>query len=265
MDGLGLPDVGSVRSSEQTVIETFLVPTGNSLSLSRHFVSLKLTSCNYLFWRTQMLPFLEGQGLLSFIDGSIPYPVAAPVAFASTSNSLAAAGELVARQGAWRRQDKARLSLLILSLSEETIRFAVGHSTSRQLWLTIDQSLASSSRSRALQLFDELQPLLQGDSSIADYIGRAQLLVDDLALTGRDVTLDDQNLYIFRGLQSEFCSLVANLARGATVPLVEVVYFLVSQEWICTDDRVGDVPPVAMVAGRGCLASGRGGRGGATQ
>ncbi|XP_019167818.1 PREDICTED: uncharacterized protein LOC109163524 [Ipomoea nil] len=234
MEDLGLLDDGSVRSSERTVIETSPMTTGNSLSSAHHFVSLKLTSHNYLFSRTQMLPFLEGQGLLGFIDGSLQYPVTAPAsaidAAASTADSLKAASELVARQVAWRRQDKAILSLLIPSLSEETMRFAVGRSTSRQLWLTIEQSLASSSRSRALRLFGELQALRQGDSSIAYYIGRAQLLVDDLALAGRDVTLDDQNLYVFHGLRSEFRPLVATLARGAAVPLAEVADFLVSQE-----------------------------------
>ncbi|XP_019168046.1 PREDICTED: uncharacterized protein LOC109163798 [Ipomoea nil] len=243
LEGLGLPDDGSVRSSERTVTETSPMPTRNNLSSAHHFVSLKLTSRNYLFWRTQMLPFLEVQGLLGFIDGSIPYPVTASVAaadaVASTVDSLAAAGDLVARQVAWRRQDKAILSLLISSLSEETMRFAVGRSTSRQLWLTIEQSLASSSRSRALRLFSELLALRQGDSSIADYIGRAQLLIDDLVLAGRDVTLDDQNLYVFRGLRSKFRPHMATLARVAAVPLAEVGDFLVSHEWICADDGVG--------------------------
>ncbi|XP_019173821.1 PREDICTED: uncharacterized protein LOC109169393 [Ipomoea nil] len=269
MEGLSLLDDGSVRSSERTVTETSPMPTGNNLSSAQHFVSLKLTSRNYLFWRTQMLPFLEGQGLLGFINGSIPYLVTAPVAaadaVASTADSLAAAGDLVARQVAWRRQDRAILSLLISSLSEETMRFAVGRYTSRQLWLTIEQSLASSSRSRALLLFGELQALRQGDSSIADYIGRAQLLIDDLALAGCDVTLDNQNLYVFRGLRSEFRPLAATLARGVAVPLAEVADFLVSQEWICADEGVGGVPPVAMAAGRGGAAPSHGGRGNVTQ
>ncbi|XP_019173905.1 PREDICTED: uncharacterized protein LOC109169478 [Ipomoea nil] len=272
IEGLGLPDDGSIRSSERTVTETSPMTTSNSLSSAHHFVSLKLTSFGghgssaHLFWRTQMLPFLEGQGLLGFIDGSLQYSVTA-LADASTStvDSLTAASELVARQVAWKRQDKAILSLLISSLSEETMRFAVGRSTSRQLWLTIEQSLASSSRSRALRIFGELQALRTGDSSIADYIGRAQLLVDDLAFASRDVTLDDHNLYVFRGLRSEFRPLVATLARGAAVPLAEVADFLVSQEWICAVDGDGGVPPVAMVAGRGGVAPSHGGRGNATQ
>ncbi|XP_019151866.1 PREDICTED: uncharacterized protein LOC109148584 [Ipomoea nil] len=269
MEGLGLPDDGSVRSSERTVTETSPMTTGNNLSSAHHFVSLKLISRNYLFWRTQMLPFLEGQGLLGFIDGSLQYPVAAPATTtdtaASTADSLTAANELVAWQVDWRRQDKVILSLLISSLSKETMRFTVGRSTSRQLWLTIEQSLASSSRSRALRLFGELQALRQGDSSIADYIGRAQLLVDDLALVGRAVTLDDQNLYVFRGLRFEFRPLVATLARGAAVPLAEVADFLVSQEWIYAADGDGGAPQVAMVVGRGGAASSHGGRGNMTQ
>ncbi|XP_019167709.1 PREDICTED: uncharacterized protein LOC109163420 [Ipomoea nil] len=151
--------------------------------------------------------------------------------------------------------------MLISSLSEETLRFTVGRGTSRQLWQVIEQTLDSSTRSRALRLLGELQGLRQGDSSIWDYLGRAQMLIDELALAGRQVELDDQNLYVFRGLRPEFRPLVATLARGAPVPLTEVADFLVSQEWICSDDGVPLGAPAAMAVSHG----GHGGRGGGSQ
>jgi len=33
-------------------------------------INLKLTNSNYLFWRMQMKPYLIGQGVSSFVDGS---------------------------------------------------------------------------------------------------------------------------------------------------------------------------------------------------
>ncbi|XP_019167837.1 PREDICTED: protein argonaute 2-like [Ipomoea nil] len=79
------------------------------------------------------------------------------------------------------------------------------------------------------------------------------MLVEDLALAGRPVTLDDQNLYVFRGLRPELRPLGAPLTRGAPVTLTELSDYLVSQEFICADDG-GAL--VAMAARRG-----RGGRG----
>lgn len=68
-----------VESSERTVFaipvsSSFVIP--NNLSSAHHFVSIKLTSRNYLLWRTQLVPFLRGQNLLGFVDGSLPCPLA---------------------------------------------------------------------------------------------------------------------------------------------------------------------------------------------
>ncbi|XP_019155699.1 PREDICTED: uncharacterized protein LOC109152448 [Ipomoea nil] len=261
MENVGVNDDSVLGSSEWTVTEVPTMPASGNLSSAHHFVSLKLTSRNYLFWRTQMLPFLEGQGLLGFIDGTTPFPTTSPALTSTADSAPAAVSDLPARQLAWRRQDKAILSMLISSLSEKTLRFAVGKGTSRQLWQVIEQPLGSSTRSHALWLLGELQGLRQGDSSISNYLGRAQMLIDELALAGRHVELDDQNLYVFRGLHPEFQPLVATLARGAPVPLPEVADFLVSQEWICSDDGAALGAPMALAVSRG----GHGGRGGSPQ
>ncbi|XP_019189247.1 PREDICTED: uncharacterized protein LOC109183636 [Ipomoea nil] len=255
MENIGVNDGSVLGSSERTVTEIPTMPASGSLTSAHHFVSLKLTSQNYLFWQTQMLLFLEGQGLLGFIDGSTPFLTASP------DSAPAVVSDLSTRQLVWRRQDKAILSMLISSLSEETLRFAVGKGTSRQLWQVIEQTLGSSTRSRALRLLDELQGLRQGDSSISDYLGRAQMLIDELALAGRHVELDDKNLYMFRGLRPEFRPLVAILARSAPVPLPEVANFLFSQEWICSDDGAALDASTALAVSRG----GHGGRGGSPQ
>lgn len=58
-------------------------------------------------------------------------------------------------------------------------------------------------------------------------------------MVGRAVTLDDQNLYIFRGLRLEFRLLVATLtARKELVTLAELSDFLVANEFICGDEYV---------------------------
>ncbi|KAJ6941994.1 hypothetical protein NC652_007932 [Populus alba x Populus x berolinensis] len=41
-----------------------------SLSHTHQVISLKLTKTNYLYWRMQMLPYLLGQGVFGFVDGS---------------------------------------------------------------------------------------------------------------------------------------------------------------------------------------------------
>ena len=47
-----------------------LVPLSNT----QQVINLKLTNNNYLFRRMQMKPYLIGQGVFSFFDGSTQYP-----------------------------------------------------------------------------------------------------------------------------------------------------------------------------------------------
>jgi alpha-N-arabinofuranosidase len=41
-----------------------------------HMVTIKLSSTNFLLWRSQMVPLLQCQKLYGYVDGSIPMPSA---------------------------------------------------------------------------------------------------------------------------------------------------------------------------------------------
>lgn len=59
------------------------------------------------------------------------------------------------------------------------------------------------------------------------YLGKAQVLIEELTLAGRLISLDEQNLYIFRGLRPELRSLVSSLStRGLPVTLSFRIFWL---------------------------------------
>ncbi|XP_019155725.1 PREDICTED: uncharacterized protein LOC109152480 [Ipomoea nil] len=228
----------------------------NHLTSAHHFVSIKLTTRNYLFWRTQLIPFLRGQGLLSFVDGTTPCPpalvVSTPAAGTSDEATSTAANPAFS---VWTQQDQSILSLLISSLSEEVMYLAVGRSTAREVWCSIETALGSSTRIRCLNLLGQFQALRQGEMSTAEYLGRAQLLVEDLAQAGRPMPLDEQNLYVFRGLRPEFRAMASSLAvSGTPITLPQLSDYLQAQTFIHSDDFLtgpGTGAPTAMVATRG--------------
>jgi hypothetical protein len=39
-----------------------------------HMVTIKLSSFNYLLWKSKLFPFLESQGLLGHVDGTLVSP-----------------------------------------------------------------------------------------------------------------------------------------------------------------------------------------------
>ncbi|GAA0149588.1 hypothetical protein LIER_08726 [Lithospermum erythrorhizon] len=88
-----------------------------SLTQVYHVISIKLTPTNYILWKSQLVPFLKGRGLLGYVTGATsPPPITSPN-FAH-----------------WDRQDAAILSYLISSLSEEVAPDSVDKSTSKELW-----------------------------------------------------------------------------------------------------------------------------------
>lgn len=80
---------------------------------------LKLTTRNYLFWRTQLVPFLRGQGLIGYIDGELPYPPATITTVATTGSSDGTAATKTPNpaHAVWVQQDQSILSLIISLLS----------------------------------------------------------------------------------------------------------------------------------------------------
>ncbi|XP_019180956.1 PREDICTED: uncharacterized protein LOC109176010 [Ipomoea nil] len=155
---------GSVAISSKQIVSDVPAATPvsiamNSLSTAHHFISTKLTSRNFLLWRTQIVPFLRGQNLMGFVDGSMPCPSLVVLSASGDPSSPNPAYAL------WVQQDQAIMSMLISSLSEEVMHLAVGRQTSKEIWDAVEEALASSSR---------VQSLWQGNASVTDYLGCSQ-------------------------------------------------------------------------------------------
>ena len=198
-----------------------------SLSHTHQVISLKLTNTNYLYWRMQMKPYLLGQGVFGFVDGSNSCP---------SSHTIAADGlSLQVSQSFlhWKQQDQLILSALLSSLSMEVLHLVVDCTTSCAVWHTLEQALASTSNSRIMQLHGSLQDLRQGDDSVTQFLQKAKTLFDELAAAGRPISLTDFNLYVFRGLRGEFKDLVTSLiTRADPLPYADLLSHLLTHEFV---------------------------------
>jgi hypothetical protein len=56
-----------------------------------HMVTIKLSSSNYFLWKSQLLPFLDSQGLLGYVDGTLvpPLPFDPPTSQTPNSSHIA--------------------------------------------------------------------------------------------------------------------------------------------------------------------------------
>jgi len=230
-----------------------------SLSHTHQVISLKLTNTNYLYWRMQMKPYLLGQRVFDFVDGSNSCP--SPHILAADGVSLQVSQLFLC----WKQQNQLILSALLSSLSMEVLHLVVDCPTSCSVWHTLEQALAFTSNSRIMQLHGSLQDLRQGDDSVTQFLQKVKTLFDELAAAGRPISLTDFNLYVFHGLRGEFKDLVTSLViRTDPLPYADLLSHLLTHEFIHKSShlsmgsaaihapllRTPNIPPSALLSHR---------------
>ncbi|KAG8384794.1 hypothetical protein BUALT_Bualt04G0155500 [Buddleja alternifolia] len=84
--------------------------------------------------------------------------------------------------------------------------------------------------------------LKQGDDSIQTYFQKAKLISDELVAACQPLTTTDFNLYIFKGLRTEFYDCVTTLtARPNLITYSDLFSFLMTQEFLYVDSI--SIPP----------------------
>jgi hypothetical protein len=150
---------GSEDSTQTSppVFNSTVSPTPPVIQNVHHHVSQKLSQDNYLLWQFLMVPFLEGQNLYGYVDGTNPRP---PQLVADPTSGL-----LVANPGyqAWYHQDRMIFSAIVSTLSVEALPHVIGLSTSREVWLTLETLFSAQSQSRIMQIKLQLATLKKGD------------------------------------------------------------------------------------------------------
>lgn len=104
----------------------------------------------------------------------------------------------------WKLEDQRILSLLLSSLSEKAMAAAVGHATSRDVWVALERAFSHGSKTRELRLKDELQLMKKGNRSVAEFARVFKGLYDQLIAIGRPVDEIDKFHWFLRALGTEF-------------------------------------------------------------
>ncbi|KAM1030068.1 hypothetical protein PS2_033727 [Malus domestica] len=122
-------------------------------------VPIKLKRSNYLPWCALFAPILRHYRLLGIVDGTEPCPP--PLMLDRTLNP---AFEI------WYEKDQNLMIWFNSTLSEEVIPFTVGVSSSRDLWLKLEQRFGGISDAHVHQLRSRLQSIQKGSQSMSDYL-----------------------------------------------------------------------------------------------
>ncbi|KAF5454397.1 hypothetical protein F2P56_024066, partial [Juglans regia] len=181
----------------------------------------KLTSSNFLAWHAQFDSLVIGYDLQGFINGSHPCPM---LGTNPTADAIAARSRSIC-------QDKLLLNCIFALVLESIMPLIAASGTSREAWLKLTRLYANRSRTRIMQLKDQLNSLNRGSNNITEYLQQVKCTADELALVDSPLTNDDLMLYILNGLGSEFRDIAAPIrTRETPFTFKELHDLLVSHE-----------------------------------
>ena len=71
---------------------------------------------------------------------------------------------------AWKKKDKAILTLLYSTLTSPVLAIVIGLSTYQEVWNTLEERFTSTTRANVLNLKLELQSIRKGNKSMNSYL-----------------------------------------------------------------------------------------------
>ena len=214
-----------------------------------HQISIKLTSDNYLLWKTQFLPMVSGCGLKHHLDLSTPPP-------AKTNSD----GTANPNYSQWETTDQLVFSWIASSLSERVLSKIVGLTTANEAWTKLQTVYASGNRAQIRELRGQLHNLQRDSLSIDEYMSNIKLLSDRLTALGQSVSDDDLVEFACNGLGPTYSSFVRLLDQSdATIDFDELHARLLTEERrLKKDEKVAVVAPSAQFSQSQYNARGRG-------
>ncbi|KAH0705987.1 hypothetical protein KY285_010521 [Solanum tuberosum] len=124
-----------------------------------HQLPIKLTSTNFLLWKTQFLPMICGCSLNHYIDGSEPVP---PRVLDGDQPNPA--------YKVWVRQDQLVLSWIVASVSESILPQLVGAETARAAREKLVAAYATGSKPLIRELKAQLHNLRRDNATTECYV-----------------------------------------------------------------------------------------------
>jgi gag-polypeptide of LTR copia-type len=190
-------------------------------------ISPKLNEINYLTWKAQVLPLINGYNLTKHISSSSP-PTEATAA----------------DRNQWTRQDQLILGWLRSSLTDTLQGQLVSCGSAFELWSAIQQMFSASSRARLSDLKRQLQTATKGASSCKEYLNRMRKIADELSFIGSPVSDEELVMASLNGLGPDFNSFtVVITTRNDPISFAEFQGMLFNHENLLLNQNL--LPPVS--------------------
>ncbi|PKU71322.1 Retrovirus-related Pol polyprotein from transposon TNT 1-94 [Dendrobium catenatum] len=173
-----------------------------------------LTADNYPIWRMQIFQQFAANGYSGHLTGTIPAPEEI------TSDAYIR----------WKIVDSNLLSALFSTISQSILPYIITSATTHDAWTVLERRLQPTSRSRVMQLKNELYRITMKDQSLQQYLNRIKSIVDNISASGSKVESEDVILHILNGLPPTFNSFKSTIHNSLSPINLDTFYSLLCNE-----------------------------------
>ena len=174
-------------------------------------MSLRLSSTNFLHWKTQMLNILESYDLQGFINGEVQ----PPPQFINNADFGTQTNPAFVK---WRKTNCLVKGWLTATLSEEVLGIVVGLNTAFEVWNALVHAFARVSSNQSLALKQRLTSITRGTDTLAVYLRRFKAVCDDLAAIGKPIPDHKKSWWLLSGLGKEYKVFTTTMLRPPVLP-----------------------------------------------
>ncbi|KAI0493310.1 hypothetical protein KFK09_027587 [Dendrobium nobile] len=204
-------------SDHNSIIATTIPPhlkllVSNIKNLAPH----SLTTENYPIWRVQLMQQFTANGYAGHLNGT-----AAPPSYPTST-----------AHAQWILVDSNLLSALFSTVSQQILPYIITATTVHEAWSILERRLQPTSRSRVMQLKNELYRVQMKDLPMQQYLTRIKTIVDNISASGSTIDPKDIMLHILNGLPSTFNSFKSTI-RNSLLPIdIDTFYSMLCNEEI---------------------------------
>ena len=161
------PNLLYSTSLSLNTINTAAIPSPSSIPFTQlhNAITVKLDRSNFILWKAQLLPYLQGYNLERFVTGSCICP---PAINSDGSPNLAFAD--------WILLDKLLLGWILSSLTAPILAKVAKCPSSAAAWQVLERTFASKIESNILHIKHELQHIKKGNLPMNDFLDNTKQL-----------------------------------------------------------------------------------------
>ncbi|PKU73330.1 Retrovirus-related Pol polyprotein from transposon TNT 1-94 [Dendrobium catenatum] len=220
-----MEDSSSSISALEAILPHPLIPIPPQLKFLitqiKILVSNPLTSENYPLWKSQVEKIFSANGFMGFLDGSIKCPL--------TASDIPHPDRESPYQ-VWSLLDQNLASALLSVISVSILPYVLSLKHCAEIWATLSHRLQASTRSRIVQLKNELYHLSKGDQSMTQYLLTVKSKVDAIVAAGSSLDSEEIIFHTLNGLPAKYQSFKSAIRTNLQPLSLDDLYTLLCSE-----------------------------------